>query len=60
MKRKESERTKFERWWNEIMGMPRDEIRSRRAENGYNIASLDFAWMGWQGRAQGKREEHGD
>jgi hypothetical protein len=55
LRRKPSERTLFERWWNDAMGTPRDELRALRSENGYETASLDWAWMAWQARAEVKR-----
>ncbi len=50
--RKPSERTLFERWWYEVMGTPRVEIRAMRTHNGYTDRNLDYAWLGWRGRAK--------
>jgi hypothetical protein len=59
MKRKPSERTLFERWaMHELSYYPAQYIRSlRTAEGGYEHRTLDFAWMGWQARAEQARND---
>lgn len=54
MKRKPSERTLFERWYVlEYGGYDRKALREDRApEGGYNTQRIDWAWMGWLGRAK--------
>ena len=52
-KRKESERTKFERWLSDWIGYePIENIRSERSEFGYEIPDWDIAFSAWCARAE--------